>query len=409
MPLSSSFSALPVVVCDTGTDTTRLGYAGNDAPTFALPTLCAWTEPLSFDTLRIGHAAQDRSMVHRRHLLDHGTVVDWNLYEEYWRHLFTRHLCVESSEVGLVLADAAGASPEQHETRAEILFESFGVAKLCVGSQALFALDSLCGGCDTGVVVMGGAGVTQVVPVVDGYAVSGAARRFSVSGRDVTQYVLDSLRAHGSGELEATSAWAVAERIKTRYGYVAENESAELATFDADLSAPTVCHREQHSRTGKLYEVAVGIERFLGPEAYFQPALLHASSSGTAVSSLSPSLAAVIDAAVWSCPIDCRRRLYANVVVCGGALRFPHFTTRLERELRDLLATRAAGFLSASQSSTRRPPAAAAYEVAVHNCTEDLLGVWKGGSVLGESARFAETATSRADYLERGRLRADRA
>ena len=408
-------SSLPVVVCDMGTSTTRLGYAGNTEPTFELPTVCTWTDPQSYDTFCLGdEVATQRSAActgtsrgtaaHRCNLLDHGAVTDWNAYEEYWRHLFHRRLCVESSDVGVVLAEAARASPSQRETIAEILFEGFGVARLHVGSQALFALSSFGGGgdadggCDTAVVVDSGAGVTQVVPVVDGYAVSSAARRFPLAGRDITQYVLDSLRAHQRGALQAARAWEVAERVKLRYSYVAKDITREIASFEANMPAHVIRHREVHHQTGKPYEVEVGYEQLLAPEVLFQPALLQPG--------FTTGLPDLIDAVVSSCPIDSRRRLYENVVICGGNLRFPKLAKRLERSLRALLEQRAANLMAASGSALSKQ---VAYEMHVRDASQDAHAVWRGGSLFGSSARFASEAVSRAEYQERGRFYAEAA
>ncbi|KPA75051.1 actin-related protein 3 putative arp3 [Leptomonas pyrrhocoris] len=391
---------VPVVVCDMGTSTTRLGYAGNSAPTFELPTVCAWADPLSYDTLHVGHEADQPSrhaVTHHRRLVDHGTVADWDLYEEYWRHLFHRHLCVESSDVGVVLTEAAKTAPEQREATAEILFESFGVPQLSMGSQALFALSSVGNGADTGLVVLSGAGMTQVVPVVDGYALDGAAQHFQIAGGDITQYVLDSLREH-TRDIAAERAWDVAERVKRSYLYVAEDAAKEMAQFEADPLAHVLHHSEVHWRTGHPYAVRVGRERFLAAETMFQPALLQPRWT--------TALPGVMDAVVWACPMDCRRRLYANVVVCGGNMRFPGLTKRLERALRALLEKHTADFVAASNGATGKP---AEYEVRVTDCSRDRNAVWKGGSLFGASARFAAEAVTRAEYQERGHFSADAA
>ncbi|KPI88496.1 actin-related protein 3 putative arp3 [Leptomonas seymouri] len=394
----SAASSLPVVVCDMGTSTTRLGYAGNSEPTFVQPTVCAWAEHLSYETLHIGHEAIQRlrstittaSAMHRCRLLDHGTVVDWNLYEEYWRHLFNRHLCLESSDVGVVLAEAATAAPSQRELTAEILFESFGVPQLSIRSQALFALSSVGRGSDTGLVVESGAGVTEVVPVVDGYALHSAAQRFPLAGEDVTQYVLDSLREHACNP-EAECAWDVAEQVKRLHCYVASDIVEERARFDAGPPAHIIHHRAVHSRTGQPYEVEVGYEQFLAPEVMLRPTLLQPQWAAT--------LPNRMDAAVWACPVDCRRRLYANVVVTGGNMRFPGLSRRLECALSKLLEERAAGFSAASKGTQVKPVDC---QVHVTDCSHDLSAVWKGGSLFGASPRFAAEAVTRAAYQERG-------
>ncbi|CAG9571585.1 putative actin-related protein 3 arp3 [Leishmania major strain Friedlin] len=390
--------ATSVVVCDVGTSTTRLGYAGNAEPTFALPTVCAWRDRMSAETFAVGDAAATMvgPGVQQRRPLEHGLVVNWDVMEEYWCHLFNRYLCVEPQDVGVLLTEAAVTPYEQREMTAEIMFESFGVPRLCIGSQALFVLSSVGDGCDTAVVVESGAGVTQVVPIVAGYAVSGAARRFPVAGWDITQYVLKSLREHERG-IEAERALEVAERVKTRYGYTADDIACELARAESNLPSYVIHHTELHSRTGAPYSIDVGYERFLAPETMFQPDLLAAPSAVTA--SACGGLPAVIDSAVWSCPMDGRRPLCANIIVSGGNARFAHFAKRLNHALQRALDERSAAVMAASGGTLCRQ---VKYEVNVRDHSQATHAVWRGASAFAASPEYATAAVAREAYMECG-------
>ncbi|KAG5482938.1 hypothetical protein LSCM1_06977 [Leishmania martiniquensis] len=396
--MACSSCSAPVVVCDLGTGTTRLGYAGNAEPTFVFPTTCAWRESMSADSFSVGNEAAKMvgPGVQRRSLLEHGLVADWDAMEEYWRHLFNSYLCVEPQDVGILLTEAVATPYEQREAAAEILFESFGVPQLCVGLQVLFVLSDVGDGCDTALVVESGAGVTQVVPVVSGYAVASAARRFPVAGRDVTQYVLSCLREHERG-IEAEQALAVAERVKVRYGYVAKDIAHEFALVDSKLPSYVIRHTELHTRTGAPYSVDVGYERFLAPEMLFQPDLLAAPSAVS--DSASGGLPAVIDRVVWSCPMDCRRPLYSNIIVSGGNARFPHFAKRLQRTLQHLLVERANGAMAAPGGFPERR---VEYEVNVRDHSWATHAAWRGASAFAASPEYARAAVSRATYMEYG-------
>jgi len=41
----------------------------------------------------------------------------------------------------------------------------------------------------------------------------------------------------------------------------------------------------------------------------------------------------VVDQSIIKCPIDCRRRLYGNVVLSGGSTMFKDFGKRLQRDV----------------------------------------------------------------------------
>jgi actin-related protein len=48
----------------------------------------------------------------------------------------------------------------------------------------------------------------------------------------------------------------------------------------------------------------------------------------------------VVDQSILKCPIDCRRRLYANVVLSGGSTMFKDFGKRLQRDVAKLVKDR---------------------------------------------------------------------
>lgn len=70
----------------------------------------------------------------------------------------------------------------------------------------------------------------------------------------------------------------------------------------------------------------VGYERFLGPEIFFNPEILNSDF-------LTP-LPKVVDDTIQTCPIDCRRGLYKNIVLSGGSTMFKDFSKRLQRDIK---------------------------------------------------------------------------
>ncbi|KAH9578966.1 hypothetical protein LSM04_008616 [Trypanosoma melophagium] len=68
---------------------------------------------------------------------------------------------------------------------AAVFFENFAVPALQVQIQAVIALYAA--GRTDGRVLDSGDGVTHVVPIVEGHAVTPAVRRLELAGRDVTE------------------------------------------------------------------------------------------------------------------------------------------------------------------------------------------------------------------------------
>ena len=94
-------------------------------------------------------------------------------------------------------------SPENRERLAEVMFETFGVAGMYIGVQAVLALtgsfasQGMTGRNLTGAVVDSGDGVTHVVPVVDGYVVGSCIKSMPMAGGSVTALVQRLLRERG--------------------------------------------------------------------------------------------------------------------------------------------------------------------------------------------------------------------
>ena len=70
----------------------------------------------------------------------------------------------------------------------EIMFETFNVPSLFISISAVLALYS--SGRTTGIVVDSGAGVTNSVPIYEGYALPHAIMNIDIAGIDLTHYLL---------------------------------------------------------------------------------------------------------------------------------------------------------------------------------------------------------------------------
>lgn len=78
---------------------------------------------------------------------------------------------------------------------AEIFFEEFSVPGLYAAQQPNLSLYAF--GKTTGLVVESGDGVTQCVPIYEGYTIENAIDRIDLGGRDITDYLKLQLRRSG--------------------------------------------------------------------------------------------------------------------------------------------------------------------------------------------------------------------
>ncbi|MFO0131130.1 MAG: hypothetical protein ACK52J_00640 [bacterium] len=70
----------------------------------------------------------------------------------------------------------------------EIMFETFYVPSLYISISSVLALYS--SGRTTGIIIDSGAGVTNAVPIYEGYALPHAIMKINIAGSDLTNYLL---------------------------------------------------------------------------------------------------------------------------------------------------------------------------------------------------------------------------
>lgn len=398
----------PVVVIDNGTGFTKMGYAGNDEPTYIMPSIYADQEGVGrkgtdvFDDLdfHIGHEAASRVGTHKiSYPIQHGIVEDWNKMERMWQHCIYKYLRIEPEEHGFLLTEPPANPPENREYTAEIMFETFGVKQLYIAVQGALALtaswtskkakDLGLANVDTGLVIDSGDGVTHVIPIVDGFVVNQAIRHIPLAGRDITNFVMDKLRERNE-PIPSEEILMVAQRVKEKNCYIAQDIAKEFNKYDSNLPQYITKHEEISRKTGKKFSFEVGYEKFLGPEIFFTPEIF--------TSEWTTPLTQVVDQVIWSCPIDSRRPLYKNIVLSGGTTMFPKFDSRLQRDLRTIVDKRAREFERKSQDPTKEIK----YEVNVVSHERQRYAVWYGGSVVGASPQYHTVAHTKQQYDEYG-------
>jgi actin-related protein len=87
-------------------------------------------------------------------------------------------------------------SKSDKEKTTEVMFETFNVPSLYISISAVLALYS--SGRTTGIVVDSGAGVTNTVPIYEGYALPHAIKTMNFAGQDLTKYLLRQLTEAGN-------------------------------------------------------------------------------------------------------------------------------------------------------------------------------------------------------------------
>ncbi|KAI0806360.1 actin family [Xylaria sp. FL0064] len=418
----------PAVVMDNGTGFSKLGFAGNDSPSFVFPTAIATkgpaggsggtgsgrpavankpsfltggagptghlsmkrgTEDLDFFIGDEAIAASNGPGYGLHYPIRHGQIDNWDHMERFWSNSIFKYLRVEPEDHYFLLTEPPLNPPENRENTAEIFFESFNCAGLYIAVQAVLALAASWTSTKvtdrslTGTVIDSGDGVTHVIPVAEGYVIGSSIKSIPIAGRDITYFVQSLLRDRG----EPDSSLKTAQEIKEEYCYVCPDIVKEFSRYDRDRSR-FLKHVVSHPG-GRQVTVDVGYERFLAPEIFFNPEIYSSDF-------LTP-LPVVVDGVIQSSPIDVRRGLYKNIVLSGGSTLYKDFGRRLQRDIKHLVDAR----IRASEMRSGGAKSGG-LEVQVITHKRQRHGPWFGGSLLGQTPEFRSYCHTKAEYQEYG-------
>ncbi|KAI0389144.1 actin-related protein 3 [Xylariaceae sp. FL0594] len=425
--ISDGTPVAPTVVMDNGTGYSKIGFAGNSAPSFVFPTAVALkagiggsggmgsgrppvankpsfltgggaaghlsakrgTEDLDYFIGDEATAAANGPGYGLHYPIRHGQIENWDHMERFWSNSIYQYLRVEPEDYLFLLTEPPLTPPENRKTVAEIFFESFNCKGLHIGVQAVLALlaaePSAATEAPTGIVIDSGDGVTHVIPVADGSVIGSSIKSIPIAGRDLTYFVQGLLRDRG----EPDSSLKTAQAIKEAHCYVCRKGIVkEFSRFDRDRSR--LLKHVVTQPNGRQVTVDVGYERFLAPEIFFNPEIYSSDF-------LTP-LPVVIDEAIHSCPIDTRKGLYGNIVLSGGSTLYKHFATRLQGDIKELVDAR----IRQSERSSGGRARSGGVEVRVVKHERQRHGPWYGGSVMAQQKDFQLRCLSREEYREYG-------
>ncbi|MCE7749620.1 MAG: actin family protein [Candidatus Heimdallarchaeota archaeon] len=361
------------LVIDNGTGFTKNGFAGEDQPRSVFPTIIGYPKYQIIMTdvehyvreYYIGEEAINlRGVLKLVYPVEHGQVQDWDAMERIWHYTFYNDLRVNPNEHPVLLTEPPLNKNQNKEKMAELMFDTFNVPAMYISMQAILSLYA--SGRTTGIVVDSGDGVTHIVPVYEGFAISHAIHRSDIGGRDITDYLRRLLRQRGYS-LSSSAEREIVRDIKERLCYVALDPEKELKL------AEKVSGMEKTYTLPDGETLTIGAERFMAPELCFNPG---------AIGSEENPLDELIYRSIQNCDVDLRRDLYANIVLSGGSTMFPGLKERLHKELTELVPE--------------------TMEVKIIAPPERRYSVWIGGSILSSLKTFAKLWVTRKEYREIG-------
>lgn len=384
MELECTMDEQDVVVLDCGSGYLKVGFSGEDAPRAVLPTAMAAT---TVDESREDKGEVSDSQTQKRQLFygeealiqSNATVtrpvrrgeiqlsnVEKDALESIWEHTFRNVLGVDQEDLPCLLADTMPLGQASYASRqwvAEVMFEKIKVKSLAIFNTAALSLFST--GRTRGLVVESGEGITQAVPVFEGYAIPHAIFKMKVAGQDVTDRVQQLMAGEHA---EAASSFRTMQALKEKVCLCAalgregipSDEGIEGGASDEEA-------RSFELPDGKIIQVSQKV-RTGAPE------ILFGGVDGEA------SMQKICMDAINTVDLDFRQDLVKSIVVAGGTSMLPNLSPRLKSELTNLLPLELARTAEVVSDSQRR------------------YAAWIGGSMFASLSTFDQVAITKQEY-----------
>ncbi|KAM8970900.1 actin, cytoplasmic-like [Sarcophilus harrisii] len=251
----------------------RVGYGGERAPRFVFPCVVGRYKKQNVmhgldekDTFIGDEVTDNWRKLTVKYPVEQGIVTNWEDMEKIWHHAFYNVLRVDPEQHPLLVTESITNPKANKEKLVEIMFETFGVPALYVAIQDILSLFS--SGRTTGFVVNSGDEATYHVAINGGYIMSGTIMNLEVSGQDLSTYLMKLLSDKGYS-LKTRAEWEMVRDIKEKLCYVALDYREEMDTEESSIQ------KKYKLPDGR--DITVGKERFLCPEALFEPSVLGGS------------------------------------------------------------------------------------------------------------------------------------
>mmetsp|Transcript_14252 Transcript_14252/g.21095 ORF Transcript_14252/g.21095 Transcript_14252/m.21095 type:complete len:430 (-) Transcript_14252:30-1319(-) len=410
------------VVADLGSVTTKFGYAGEDYPRAYFASNVGMLQNEG-DTPNTCENKENSSLNHYIDALwtrtdlelkwpigPKGEVNDWDAIESIIM-FSSKKLNTQLSETPILLAEKSNAGAHNRHKYAEMLFENFSVPALFLGRDAV--LSCFATGKTTGTCVDVG-GQATVTPVVDGWINQHGVETSFIGGTFLQKYFKLLLEAKklslkptqafkkdskpGFFTDETTWAHSYKEFLELEVVRDILAFTGRVSDMAVDESAPQFT-----SVPGIPYElpdgteVIVGLERFKGPELYFNTDPLKNSGKDSPLKSLLREYGAEGEGpltlvqhvmnSIQNSDRESQNSLANSIVLCGGGSTFHGMHERIKSEVE---------FAYSVNSPALK------VKVLAAGPNERAVATWLGGSILASLGSFHEMWMGKGEYEEHG-------
>lgn len=216
--LDEIFNKQPVVI-DNGSGVIKAGLSGEEKPKLIFNNYVG--RPKHNKVMLTTHdqdlflgpeCDKSKGLLKLSYPMSHGNVENWPDMEKMWGYIY-KEMKVSASQHPVLVSEPLENPITNREKTGETFFEHMGVPAMFFQSQPILSLYAQ--GKTTGFVLDCGDGVTQCVPIVEGFAIKGASNRIDIGGRDVTEYLMLLLRRSGYN-FHTSAEFQIVKNIKEK-------------------------------------------------------------------------------------------------------------------------------------------------------------------------------------------------
>ena len=374
------------VIVDNGTHTIKTGFSGDDLPYFEFDTIvgyfCAHGFTIGIKDYYFGkEAILKKSILKLKYPIERGVIINYDCIELIWRFLFLGEKSLNKNYIGwenfkqpicdakdsnILFTESHTNTKSNREKTTEIMFENFNLNSFYLANQSVLSLYSY--GRLNGTVVQTGGGITEVVPIYQGYKINHCVSANHLAGADVSNY-LNKLIDDKFDISSYPNHQKFINDIKSNICFTSLD-------FDKDCKL-----KEKHMTTYTLPDgqpIEISDESFKSTEIFFKPHILGMKMSGIHETTLN---------CIMKCDKDIKRELFRNIIVGGGGTMFNSFGKRLENEIK----------IKMNKNNVKM-----ANDVKVFDLPERNYSTWIGGSIFSSLSTFNDFCISKSEYDEIG-------
>jgi centractin len=318
------FNKQPIVI-DNGSGLIKAGLSGDERPKLIFNNYVG--RPKHNKVMLTTHdqdlfigpeCDKNKGLLKLSYPMQHGSVDNWEDMEQIWGYIF-KEMKVSPSQHPILLSEPIENPMKNREKAAELFFENMSVPAMYFQTQPILSLYAQ--GKTTGFVLDCGDGVTQCVPIVEGFAIKGASNRMDIGGRDVTEYLSLLLRRAGYN-FHTSSEFQIVKNIKEKLAnlWIVPLKEADYKDSGNKNNQIDYCLPDGS-------DIIIKTEHIEAPEILFTPQKIGLEY---------PGIHEMVYNCIMKCDVDLRSTIFSNLIVAGGTTALKKFSERLHKSITKL-------------------------------------------------------------------------